>query len=206
MASRPEVPKEECVRAQILAAVGLLALERLSASSRRPNSFVMNWTASMEVVNKTAKHLHRRFGGAVSFDDLVGQGQLGLVEAWASFDPDRGIPFEGYAYPRIRGRMYDALRMVFNEPKHDHTPTEYSDPSSVRPVEQYEVRQSVSRLPSEDQELLSAYYGLGSPWESGSAYAAAHGLHRSTASVRHRRALDKMRRLMGVSGRPPSFG
>ena len=42
--------------------------------------------------------------------DLVSYGILGLIDALAKFDPDRGFKFETYAISRIKGSMLDQLR------------------------------------------------------------------------------------------------
>lgn len=49
-------------------------------------------------------------------DDLESAALLGLIDAVDRFDPDRGVPFEGYAGLRIRGAVLDELRRV-----DDHT-------------------------------------------------------------------------------------
>jgi len=46
----------------------------------------------------------------VEFDDLVSAGLLGLIQAIDNFDHLRGIKFETYAIPRIRGSILDELR------------------------------------------------------------------------------------------------
>jgi RNA polymerase sigma factor for flagellar operon FliA len=46
----------------------------------------------------------------VDQNDLVSAGLLGLIQAIDNFDPDRGIKFETYAIPRIRGAILDELR------------------------------------------------------------------------------------------------
>jgi RNA polymerase sigma factor FliA len=46
----------------------------------------------------------------VDADDLVSCGVLGLAEAWERFDPDRGVAFEAFAIPRIKGSVIDAIR------------------------------------------------------------------------------------------------
>jgi RNA polymerase sigma factor for flagellar operon FliA len=46
----------------------------------------------------------------VDADDLVSCGILGLAEAWERFDPDRGVAFEAFAIPRIKGSVIDAIR------------------------------------------------------------------------------------------------
>lgn len=48
--------------------------------------------------------------GAVEFEDLVGYGHLGLIEARERFDPRRAVNFEVYARHRIRGAIYDGIR------------------------------------------------------------------------------------------------
>ena len=42
--------------------------------------------------------------------DLVSSGVLGLIDAIERFDPSRGVKFETFATPRIRGAIYDGLR------------------------------------------------------------------------------------------------
>jgi RNA polymerase sigma factor FliA len=46
----------------------------------------------------------------VEFNDLVSAGLLGLIQAIDNFDHMRGIKFETYAIPRIRGSILDELR------------------------------------------------------------------------------------------------
>jgi RNA polymerase sigma factor for flagellar operon FliA len=46
----------------------------------------------------------------VDFDDLVGYGELGLIEAADRFDPKFKVNFMTFAYYRIRGAVYDGLR------------------------------------------------------------------------------------------------
>ena len=46
----------------------------------------------------------------VEFNDLISAGLLGLIQAIDNFDFERGIKFETYAIPRIRGSILDELR------------------------------------------------------------------------------------------------
>jgi RNA polymerase sigma factor for flagellar operon FliA len=46
----------------------------------------------------------------VDAEDLVSCGVLGLAEAWERFDPERGVAFEAFAIPRIKGAVIDAIR------------------------------------------------------------------------------------------------
>ncbi len=44
--------------------------------------------------------------------DLIGSGVFGLIDAIERFEPDRGVKFETFAVPRIRGAIYDGLRQL----------------------------------------------------------------------------------------------
>lgn len=46
----------------------------------------------------------------VEFNDLISAGLLGLIQAIDNFDHERGVKFETYAIPRIRGAILDELR------------------------------------------------------------------------------------------------
>ena len=64
------------------------------------------------LVYKLAMKTHSRLPVRVELDDLVGYGMIGLTEAAANFDPLQGVHFSTYAYPRIRGAIYDGLAKV----------------------------------------------------------------------------------------------
>ena len=44
--------------------------------------------------------------------DLVSYGVFGLIDAVERFDPERGVKFETFAVPRIRGAVFDGLRSL----------------------------------------------------------------------------------------------
>lgn len=55
-----------------------------------------------------AKSLARKFGTPKHpFEELVQEANVGLVQAAAKFDPDRGCRFSTYAYYWIRARIFD---------------------------------------------------------------------------------------------------
>ncbi|HIW36834.1 MAG TPA: RNA polymerase sigma factor WhiG [Candidatus Treponema faecavium] len=49
---------------------------------------------------------------SVEFDDLVGFGQFGLLDAINRYDPERNVKFKTYAVTRIRGAIFDELRQL----------------------------------------------------------------------------------------------
>jgi RNA polymerase sigma factor for flagellar operon FliA len=48
----------------------------------------------------------------VEFDDLVGFGFFGLLDAIDRFDPEKNVKFKTYAVPRIKGAIFDELRSI----------------------------------------------------------------------------------------------
>lgn len=49
---------------------------------------------------------------SVEFEDLVGYGVFGLFDAIEKFDPDKNVKFKTYAVTRIRGAIFDELRVM----------------------------------------------------------------------------------------------
>ena len=48
----------------------------------------------------------------VEFDDLVGYGVFGLIDAIDKYDPEKNVKFKTYAVTRIRGAIFDELRQI----------------------------------------------------------------------------------------------
>ena len=48
----------------------------------------------------------------VEFDDLVGFGVFGLIDAIDKYDPEKNVKFKTYAVTRIRGAIFDELRLI----------------------------------------------------------------------------------------------
>lgn len=66
----------------------------------------------MPLVQAIAGKMKRNLGKSVDFDDLVGYGNKGLIEAAERFDPKQGVSFTTFAYYRVRGAMVDGLRTM----------------------------------------------------------------------------------------------
>lgn len=65
-----------------------------------------------QVVKYVAGRLSMYLGNNVEFDDLVGYGVFGLIDAIDKFDLEKGIKFETYASLRIRGAILDNIRKM----------------------------------------------------------------------------------------------
>jgi len=64
------------------------------------------------LVRNVATRMSMNFPRSVELNDLISTGIIGLIEAFKNFDPDRGVKFETYAVPRIRGAILDELRAL----------------------------------------------------------------------------------------------
>ncbi|MDE6435313.1 MAG: FliA/WhiG family RNA polymerase sigma factor [Lachnospiraceae bacterium] len=64
------------------------------------------------LVKLVAGRLNMYLGYTVEYDDLVGYGVFGLIDAIDKFDFDKGIKFETYASLRIRGSILDQIRKM----------------------------------------------------------------------------------------------
>jgi RNA polymerase sigma factor for flagellar operon FliA len=62
------------------------------------------------LVKYTAERLRNKLPEKVELDDLISAGNFGLMDAINAFDPTRGVKFETYCSPRIRGSILDELR------------------------------------------------------------------------------------------------
>ena len=66
----------------------------------------------LHLVRYNAERIHQKLPDEVELDDLMSSGIFGLMDAIEAFDLDRGVKFETYCAPRIRGAILDELRSM----------------------------------------------------------------------------------------------
>ncbi len=64
------------------------------------------------LVRYNAERIGAKLPDEVDVDDLMSAGIFGLADAIDNFDPQRGVKFETYCAPRIRGAILDELRSM----------------------------------------------------------------------------------------------
>ncbi|MCH2598705.1 MAG: sigma-70 family RNA polymerase sigma factor, partial [Pirellulales bacterium] len=64
------------------------------------------------LVRYHAERVWSRLPEGVELDDLISAGTFGLMDAIEAYDLYRGVKFETYCVPRIRGAMLDELRSM----------------------------------------------------------------------------------------------
>jgi RNA polymerase sigma factor for flagellar operon FliA len=65
-----------------------------------------------DLVRYAAERLHTKLPDKVEVDDLISAGIFGLMDAIDAYDPQRGVKFETYCAPRIKGSILDELRSM----------------------------------------------------------------------------------------------
>jgi len=73
------------------------------------NQLVENY---LSLVKYHGERVWARLPEGVELDDLISAGVFGLMDAIDAFDLSRGVKFETYCVPRIRGAMLDELRSM----------------------------------------------------------------------------------------------
>lgn len=101
------------------------------------------------LVKYVAGRMRSRLPHSVDQDDLVSDGVLGLMDAIERFDPARGLSFQTFAVPRIRGAIIDGLRAM------DFVPRSVRDKVRVVQQAQAELEDRLGRVP-EDAEVARA--------------------------------------------------
>lgn len=66
----------------------------------------------LPLVKYNAERVWAKLPEGVDLNDLISAGVFGLMDAIEAFDLDRGVKFETYCVPRIRGAMLDELRTM----------------------------------------------------------------------------------------------
>jgi RNA polymerase sigma factor FliA len=66
----------------------------------------------LPLVKYHGERVWSRLPEGVELDDLISAGIFGLMDAIDAFDLSRGVKFETYCVPRIRGAMLDELRSM----------------------------------------------------------------------------------------------
>lgn len=102
-------------------------------------------TQYLPLVKSVAGRMAIGFPRSVELDDLVSTGVVGLIEALGNFDPKRGVKFETYAVPRIRGAILDELRALDWVPR--------STRAKSRAIERTvaKLENKLGRMPTDDE-------------------------------------------------------
>src|SRR5580765_8543308 len=99
----------------------------------------------LPLVRYTADRISAKLPSEVDVDDLVSAGIFGLLDAIEAFDLERGVKFETYCSPRIRGAILDELRTM------DWVPRLVRSRAHKLENATKTLRAELGRVPSEDE-------------------------------------------------------
>jgi RNA polymerase sigma factor for flagellar operon FliA len=135
------------------------AFARYGAPSADPDRELLARHAGL--LDRCARRLAGRTGGAVQADDLWSAGALGLIEAARRFDAARDVRFETFAEHRIRGAMLDEMRRMDHLPRRLRADTERVDRERARLAQQLgrepgaeEIAEALGEAPEEVAGIL----------------------------------------------------
>ena len=106
----------------------------------------------LSLVKYNAERIWARLPDGVELDDLISAGVFGLLDAIDAFDLTRGVKFETYCVPRIRGAMLDELRTM------DWVPRLVRSKASKMEVARKALEAALGRPPRPDE--LAAQLGV----------------------------------------------
>ncbi len=115
-----------------------------------------------------AMRIHERISGAVSLDDLVSAGTIGLINAVDSYDPKFNVKLKTYAEYRIRGAILDSIRGLDGVPAHKRKRLKEIETAIAA------AEQRLQRVPSEEEIAVELRVSLAEyQVESGGAARAS---------------------------------
>jgi RNA polymerase sigma factor for flagellar operon FliA len=115
---------------------------RATGDSALRNRLVLQYSPLVKYV---AGRLRTRMPDSVDQDDLVSDGVLGLIDAIERFEPQRGLSFQTFAVPRIRGAIIDGMRSM------DFVPRSVRDKLRVVHRAQVRLEERLGRMPEEGE-------------------------------------------------------
>lgn len=102
----------------------------------------------LPLVKYNAEKVWQKLPDGVDLNDLMSAGVFGLMDAIEAYDIHRGVKFETYCVPRIRGAMLDELRTM------DWVPRLVRSKASKLEAARKAVEAQVGRPPT-DQEIAA---------------------------------------------------
>jgi RNA polymerase sigma factor (sigma-70 family) len=158
--------------------------------------------AHQYLVAPIARMVARTLPPSIEIDDLIGAGQLGLIQAADAYHPQKhgDCPFEAYAKMRIRGAMLDSVRRRHYRNATHGAIEDAPEPAAVQPIEEAidrrrivrEVHTAVAALADERHRKVIVMHDL---WQRKLEEVGNElGVCASRASQLHVEALEELRK------------
>lgn len=114
---------------------------------KKPNDVLRNQLMEnyLPLVKYNAERVHAKLPDEVDVEDLMSAGIFGLMDAIDAYDMERGVKFETYCAPRIRGAILDELRSM------DWVPRLVRSRSSQVDNARKSLEMQLGRTPTDDE-------------------------------------------------------
>lgn len=193
----------------------------LSAQIRKGSARALNKLveANLRLVVSIARQYQ---GQGLSMDDLISEGNLGLMKAAAKYDGERGLRFAGYAVVFIRRAIEKAVRRESSEQRvesgHDGQTRSVDAPLGAKPnisllsvladgnapqadertysqAAEKAVEQALGCLNEREGRVVAAYFGIDQEHQTMQEIAENMGLKRERVRQIRDRAVRRMRKV-----------
>ena len=178
-------------------------------------------------------HVAREYQGqGLSMDDLISEGNMGLVKAASKYDAKRGLRFAGYAVVFIRRAIEKALKQENEatkpESRADGQKRSLDAPLGAKPnisllqvlvngdapladgrafsaAQEEQVERALQSLNERESKVVVAYFGIGQEHETMAEIAEDMGLKRERVRQIRDRAVRRMRKVFKAAGNTDSI-
>ena len=140
-------------------------------------------------------------GYNVEYDDLVGYGVFGLIDAIDKFDSGKNVKFETYASLRIRGAILDQIRKMDWIPRSLRQKQKKIDAAmakieadSGKVATDDKLVQAIDLLTEKERSVIVLYYYEDMTLKE---ISMTLDVSESRVSQLHTKALSKMKKIMG---------
>lgn len=144
------------------------------------------------------------------FQDLIGYGYVGLMEALRKFKKDKGFQFDTFAQYRIRGAMLDGLRNRKKNQEFDFVPLSEINiddivmerPIQKEPIYQNEIKKQLKEIMNESLSKIefSILYSLYFLNKTQKEISKENMISESRISQIHKKAILKLRNFLKTKG------
>lgn len=193
-----------------------LSAKVLKGDERAKNRLV---EANLRLVAYVAREYQ---GKGLAMDDLISEGNMGLIKAAGKFDASRGLRFAGYAAVYVRRAMEKALQRESSETmvesRGDGQKRSLDAPLGAKPNlnllsvlvdgsspladgrtysrnQEEQVERALRSLDEREDRVVTAYFGIGQEHQTMAEIAADMGLKRERVRQIRDHAVRKMRKV-----------
>jgi len=104
-----------------------------------------------DYVVRIAKQVKRSLSPNVETDDLIGYGMTGLIEAAERYNPSLGANFSTFSFYRIRGAIYDGLRVMGSLSRTEYKRQRFDEKASAYMTGENRTKTSFAPLTAEEE-------------------------------------------------------